>query len=70
MFSSIVLVATTGYATAGAIFATLFIWRALPALDPAAGCGTWGFRLLIAPGVAALWPVLLWKWLGARRGRA
>ena len=26
---------------------------------------TWGFRLLILPGAAALWPVLLSRWLRA-----
>ena len=31
-------------------------------LDPHAGPGSWGFRLLIIPGAMALWPVLLHRW--------
>lgn len=67
MSSNVVLTAAAGYGTAGAAFAVLFVWRGLPEVDSAAGRGTWAFRLSIAPGVAALWPVLLWKWWRARR---
>ena len=32
--------------------------------------GTWGFRLLILPGAAALWPLLLLRWLRAKGGES
>ncbi len=70
MFSDMALAATAGYATAGAVFAVSFLWRGVAALDSAAGRGSWGFRLLIAPGVTALWPLLLWKWWAAQRRKA
>lgn len=33
--------------------------RGLGRLDAAAGTGPWGFRVLISPGLVALWPWLL-----------
>ena len=54
------LVAALGtYAVAGLVFAVPFVWRFVGTLDPAAQHGTVGFRLLIVPGVVALWPLLL-----------
>lgn len=53
------------YAAVGALFAVAFSWRGAGALDPAAQAGSWGFRLLILPGSAALWPVLLVMWARA-----
>ena len=53
------------YAAVGALFAVPFAWRGAGALDPAARMGSWGFRLLILPGAAALWPVLLVLWARA-----
>lgn len=53
------------YLLAGAVFATLFLWRGAAALDEAAKGITWKTRVLLFPGSAALWPVLLRKWLKA-----
>lgn len=53
------------YAVAGAVFALPFAWRGAGALDPAARTGSPGFRLLILPGSAALWPLLLIMWVRA-----
>ncbi|MEM7146357.1 MAG: hypothetical protein AAF591_14570 [Verrucomicrobiota bacterium] len=33
------------------------------ALDESAVEGTWGFKLLIIPGAAAFWPLLLKRWV-------
>jgi hypothetical protein len=35
-------------------------------LDPVAAHGTWGFRLLVLPGLAAFWPLILFR---VARGR-
>jgi hypothetical protein len=40
-------------------FATVGVNRA----DPDAAGGTWGFRLIILPGVMALWPLMLARWV-------
>ena len=53
------------YAAAGLLFAVAFAWRGAGVVDPAARKGTLGFRLLIVPGSAALWPVLAVKWMRA-----
>jgi uncharacterized membrane protein YfcA len=46
------------YLTAGFLFAVPFVARWAGRLDPAARAGTLGFRLLILPGAALLWPLL------------
>lgn len=51
------------YLILGALFAVPFSRRGVGRIDPAAVDGTWGFRLLIVPGVVALWPWLAWRWL-------
>lgn len=55
--------ALMAYAGVGLIFAIAFVTRGANAIDPVARDGTWGFRLLILPGSAALWPLLLTRWL-------
>ena len=47
------------YMSVGAAFAALFLWRWVELLDSAAEHGTWGFRALVFPGVAALWPLFV-----------
>jgi hypothetical protein len=51
------------YLAMGALFALAFAWRGARSIDPAAAEATWGFRILILPGAAALWPFLLVRWL-------
>ena len=51
------------YAGAGLVFAVAFAFKGAHRIDPAAEGGTLGFRLLIIPGAAALWPLLLRRWL-------
>jgi len=47
------------YLGSGAVFAMVFLWRWVGILDTAASHGTWGFRTLVFPGVAMLWPLFL-----------
>ncbi len=53
----------TVYAVFGLGFAAVFVIRGVEKVDPAAVGATWGFKLLIVPGAAALWPGLLRRWL-------
>ena len=46
------------YLLLGVIFAVPFVARGVNRVDPAAVKGTRGFRMLIYPGVVALWPLL------------
>lgn len=58
------LVAVVGsYLAIGAVFAAAFVSLGVGRIDPAARSGSLGFRLLIFPGSAALWPLLARRWL-------
>ena len=50
------------YALVGVLFLPVFLARGAQRIDPVAGDGTWGFKVMIAPGVVALWPLLLVRW--------
>ncbi len=56
------------YVAIGIAFAVAFVLRGANRIDPSARTGTWGFRVLIFPGAAALWPLLLVRWLRADSG--
>jgi hypothetical protein len=49
------------YAFAGVSFAVFFLPRAVTRLDPRVADAPATLRLLILPGVAALWPLFAWR---------
>jgi len=51
------------YLLAGLIFAGPFVVRGVRQVDASAVGSTRGFRLIILPGVIALWPWLAWRWM-------
>lgn len=55
------------YAVLGLLFAVWFVGVGVDRIDPAARGAGLGFRLLILPGVAALWPLLLARVLRAQQ---
>lgn len=52
------------HALAGSAFAAGFLPRRIERVDASARDSSWAFRLLILPGVVALWPLL---WARTRR---
>jgi hypothetical protein len=56
----------TAYGAAGLVFAAAFVTLGVQRVDPVAERAPWGFRLIILPGVAALWPLLLRRWIARR----
>jgi hypothetical protein len=56
----------TWYGAAGLLFAVAFLAFGLARVDPQAKGAGFGFRLMILPGAAALWPVLLSRWMRGR----
>jgi hypothetical protein len=57
------LLAVAGvYLLVGLAFAVPFVVTGVRRLDAAAHGATWGFRVIIMPGVAAFWPWLAWRW--------
>lgn len=66
-----IVIVVAAYAALGAVVALGFVLRGLPRVDSAAAHSPLGFRLLIFPGLAALWPWALVRWLTLRgRGGA
>ena len=59
--AEIVLALIGGYATAGLLVGLAFLFRGLDRVDPAAR-GAYAFRPLLLPGLALLWPLVLWRW--------
>jgi hypothetical protein len=56
------VVALALYAGVGFVFAILFVSIGVSHLDAEARGAGLGFRLIILPGVAALWPLLFYRW--------
>ena len=54
------------YVAAGVVFGAAFVSWGVQRVDPAAKDAPLGFRLLILPGSAAMWPLLLRRWMRAR----
>ena len=51
------------YLAIGLIAATALLVRGLGRLDPAADGASLGFRAIVFPGLVALWPLLVRRWL-------
>ena len=64
-FAKAIVYALAVYASSGLVFAVPFVWLGVQRLDSGAQGSGIGFRLLILPGVAAFWPMFLYRW---RRG--
>jgi len=50
------------YLALGLLFAVPFVARGVGKVDPDAAEGSWGFRVMVFPGVVALWPLMLRRW--------
>ena len=61
-----IVVVLVGYAAAGIAVGLWFVVAAVTRVDPAAKGAHPLFRVMILPGVAALWPWALRRWLMAR----
>jgi hypothetical protein len=65
--AALLLLALGAYLAIGLLIATPFVARGVDAVDAAAARGSRGFRLLILPGCALLWPWVVRRMLHARR---
>jgi hypothetical protein len=57
------------YILAGTVVAAAFLLWGVDRIDEAAR-GSYLFRIVVAPGVIGLWPVVLWRWIALERARA
>jgi hypothetical protein len=55
------------YTALGILFAITFVWIGINRVDPRSQHTGFGFRLIILPGVVALWPLLLRRWRSKQR---
>ena len=65
--AQIILLVVLVYALVGFAVALAFVCRGITRVDVAANGSSRAFKALILPGAAALWPVILRKWLLANR---
>ena len=61
--AQVVVAACEAYALAGVGFALIFLPHAVARLDPRVAGAPRTLRLLILPGVVALWPLFAWRWM-------
>ena len=62
-FAKALVYALEAYALLGLVFGGIFVTEGVQKLDSEARGSSLGFRLLILPGVAAFWPMLLVRWV-------
>jgi hypothetical protein len=63
MIAAIFLFTLGIYLTTGFLFSLAFVIFGVGKIDSHAVHGSWGFRVLIVPGAAALWPILVRRWI-------
>jgi hypothetical protein len=51
------------YSVVGLVFGLAFVTLGISRLDPVAQGSGLGFRVIVLPGVVALWPFLLLRWV-------
>jgi len=66
-FAHALVLAVEIYLAVGLLLALPTAFRWIERIDPSAHGGTRGFRILILPGCAALWPWVALRLLRARR---
>jgi len=61
--AAVLVAVIEAYAAIGVVFAGLFVTLGISRIDHEAAGGTVGFQLIIFPGAAGLWPLLLARWV-------
>ena len=64
-FAELFVGGLAAYALTGAAFSVAFVLFGIHRVDPVAEHSPIGFRLVVMPGVAAFWPLLLSRWFRA-----
>ena len=65
--AEVIVLAVSAYLACGLLFGLAFVTTGVGRVDAAARGTSAGFRLLILPGTAALWPFLAARWVRAVR---
>lgn len=64
-WANVIVWVVLGYALVGVVCGVGFVWRGVARVDHGAKGSPLGFRLMILPGAAALWPWVMVKWAKA-----
>ena len=64
---NVILIVGAVYLAAGLVFSIPFVIKGVIQIDEGAVGSKWGFRLIIIPGSMVFWPLLLKKWIRARK---
>ena len=67
MIITIVFTVIMIYLLCGLIFAFVFVIKGADKIDEGAKDATIGFKIIIIPGTMLFWPLLLNKWLRAKK---
>jgi hypothetical protein len=67
MLVTIIFTVILIYLVCGLIFALAFVTRGAGKIDEGAKDSTIGFKIIIIPGTMVFWPILLNKWLRAKK---
>lgn len=59
LFLNILVWLVTGYIVVGIILASILSFTQIHKIDPAARRASLGFRLIVLPGLAMLWPLIV-----------
>lgn len=62
----LIALATEAYGLTGLVFAVIYLPKGILRLDDRLRGSPVAVRLLILPGVAALWPLFAWRWATGR----
>ena len=62
----ILVAAAEAYVVAGVLFAFAFLPRGLVRVDQRLHESPISVRVLLFPGIAALWPLFAWRWMTGR----
>jgi hypothetical protein len=62
-FAAALVHAIEAYALIGFVFALTFVTAGISRMDAVARGAPWTFRAIVIPGVVALWPLLMLRWL-------
>jgi hypothetical protein len=67
--ATVVIAGIAAYAAAGIVTGLAFVLFGVARAPPEPASVTAGARILLLPGAAALWPIVLGRWLNAARSR-
>jgi hypothetical protein len=59
---SLAVAALEAYAVAGVVFAAAFLTWGIAQVDPRVVGAPWTLRVIILPGIVALWPLFARRW--------